>query len=366
MNKLKVIQLLPELNIGGVERGTKDFSQALVEKGHESIVISNGGLFKKDIEKDGARHIKLPIHKKSLFSLFLSKKLESIYKTEKPDIVHVRSRMPAWINYYAFKKLSKKPILVSTFHGLYSTPMYSQVMSRVDHMIAISKTVKEYIINTYNIKDEKISVIPRGCDMNHFNKDDVSDKWINAWYREFPQTKNKIILTLPTRISKWKGVDNFIELISKLDGDIFHGLIVGPTSKSKIRYLNSLKKKIQDLGLYQHITFTGSRNDISNIYKISDIVFNLSIEPEPFGRTTIEAISCGAKFVGWNHGGTQEVLEELFPDGLVELGDINALKEKVIKVSDKHHPFPKENVFTSNRMIDETINLYHQLISKES
>ena len=78
MNKLKVIQLLPELNIGGVERGTKDFSQALVEKGHESIVISNGGLFKKDIEKDGARHIKLPIHKKSLFSLFLSKKLESI------------------------------------------------------------------------------------------------------------------------------------------------------------------------------------------------------------------------------------------------------------------------------------------------
>ena len=77
MNKLKVIQLLPELNIGGVERGTKDFSQALVEKGHESIVISNGGLFKKDIEKDGATHIKLPIHKKSLFSLFLSKKLES-------------------------------------------------------------------------------------------------------------------------------------------------------------------------------------------------------------------------------------------------------------------------------------------------
>ena len=144
MSKLKVIQLLPELNIGGVERGTKDFSSALVQRGHESIVISNGGLFEHDIVKDGARHIKIPIHKKSLFSLLLFKKLLTVYEEEKPDIVHVRSRMPAWINFYAFKGLIKKPILISTFHGLYSTPAYSQVMSKVDHMIAISNTAVSY------------------------------------------------------------------------------------------------------------------------------------------------------------------------------------------------------------------------------
>ena len=125
MNNLKVIQLLPELNIGGIERGTKDFSKFLVENGHESIVISNGGIYKKDIVNHGAKHISLPIHKKSLFSYFLSNKLKTIYEKEKPDIVHIRSRMPAWINYFAFKKLTKKPILVSTFHGLYSTPLYS-------------------------------------------------------------------------------------------------------------------------------------------------------------------------------------------------------------------------------------------------
>ena len=365
MNKLKVIQLLPELNIGGVERGTKDFSSALVQRGHESIVISNGGLFEHDIVKDGARHIKIPIHKKSLFSLLLSKKLRTVYEEEKPDIVHVRSRMPAWINFYAFKRLIKKPILISTFHGLYSTPVYSKVMSKVDHMIAISNTVKEYIKNTYNVSNDKISVIPRGCDMDHFNKDQVDNDWINEWFREFPQTKNKIILTLPTRISKWKGVDNFVELISRMDGNVFHGLVVGPTSNSKLRYLNSLKKKISELGINKSITFTGSRNDISNIYKISDIVFNLSIDPEPFGRTTIEAISCGAKFIGWDHGGTKEILEELFPNGLVPLGNINALEEKVIKVSDKNYLTPKENVFTSERMINETINLYHQLLNTE-
>ena len=151
MSNLKVIQLLPELNIGGVERGTKDFSKALIEKGHKSIVISNGGIFENDIVENGGKHIKLPVHKKSLFSFFLSKKLKKIYEHEKPDIVHVRSRMPAWINYFAIKKLTYKPILISTFHGLYSTPLYSQIMSKVDHTIAISKTVKNYIISTYKI-----------------------------------------------------------------------------------------------------------------------------------------------------------------------------------------------------------------------
>ena len=365
MSKLKVIQLLPELNFGGVERGTKDMSNALISEGHKSIVISNGGIFEKDIIDNGAKHISLPIHKKSIFSLFLAKSLRRIYEDEKPDIIHVRSRIPAWINFFACRKLLKKPILISTFHGLYSKPIYSQIMTRVDHTIAISKTVKDYILNTYKFPENKISIIPRGCDMFYFNKNDVKPEWLNRWYKEYPQTMNKIILTLPTRITKWKGVDNFIELISRLDGNTFHGLIVGPTSKSKLRYLKSLKNKIRKLGINDNVTFTDSRNDINNIYKISDITFNLSIQPEPFGRTTIEAISCGSKFIGWDHGGTKEILEELYPDGLVKLGDIDSLKEKVIEISDKNYFLPKENIFTLNRMIDETIQLYGQLVDKD-
>jgi glycosyltransferase involved in cell wall biosynthesis len=361
MNNLKVIQLLPELNIGGVERGTKDFSKFLVENGHESIVISNGGIFEKDIVNHGARHFSLPIHKKSLFSFFLSNKLKTIYESEKPDIVHVRSRMPAWINYFAFKKLTKKPVLVSTFHGLYSTPIYSQVMSKVDHMIAISNTVKNYILDTYDVSENKITTIPRGCEEEVFNQDVLSDSWLNNWYKEYPQTKDKIILTLPTRISAWKGVDSFIELISMLDANRFHGLVVGPTSKSKQRYFNNLKDKISALGLSTQLTFTGSRNDIVNIYKLSDVVFNLSIKPEPFGRTTVEAISCGSKVVGWNHGGTKEILEDLYPSGLVALNDINKLKDKVLEVSKPDYPYPSRNTFTSKKMTENTLKLYYQL-----
>ena len=365
MSNLKIIQLLPELNIGGVERGTKDFSKVLIDQGHKSIVISNGGIFEKDIINDGGKHIRLPVHKKNLSSLFLSKQLKLIYEDEMPDIVHVRSRMPAWINFLAFKKMPIKPILVSTFHGLYSTPIYSKVMAKVDHTIAISNTVRNYIIDTYKVSESMITTIPRGCDPKTFNKESASDDWIARWYEEYPQTSNKIILTLPTRISKWKGVDSFIDLVAKLDGERFHGLIVGPTSKSKKRYLEHLQQKVSKLGINKNITFTGSRNDIKNIYKISDIVFNLSIKPEPFGRTTIEAISSGSKVIGWDHGGTKEILEELFPAGLVTLNNINDLKEKVIVIANKDHPHPKENIFTSDRMTQSTIDLYHQLLNKD-
>ena len=366
MSKLKVVQLLPELNIGGVERGTKDFSEALVQRGHKSIVISNGGLFEQDIINAGGIHLKLPIHKKNPISFLQAKELARIYKEYEPDIVHVRSRMPAWINYYAFKKLDKKPILVSTFHGLYSTPIYSKVMAKVDHTIAISKTVRDYIKNTYSVEDKNITIIPRGCDPLLFNKIKPNINWLNDWYEEFPQTENKIILTLPTRISQWKGVDSFIDLIANINNDAFHALVVGPTSKKKEKYLNDLQSKIKDKGLDSLITFTGSRNDISNIYKISDIVYNLSIKPEPFGRTTIEAIASGSKVIGWNHGGTKEILEELYPDGLVELNDIAQLKQQTLIISKENYAKPKENTFLSTKLIDSTIQLYQDLLKDSS
>ena len=125
--------------------------------------------------------------------------------------------------------------------------MYSQIMSKVDHIIAISDTVKNYIIDTYKVAEDKITTIPRGCDLEVFNQDAIQPEWVSKWYEEFPETKNKIILTLPTRISKWKGVDSFIELISRLDKNKFHGLVVGPTSKSKERYLKTFEKFGYDL-----------------------------------------------------------------------------------------------------------------------
>ena len=359
---MKVLQILPQLNIGGVERGTLDLSKALIQNGHDAFVISGGGILVNELEKSGATHYEMPVHIKSLKTLFLAKKLSEKILSINPDIVHVRSRMPAWINYRAFKKLQNKPVLVSTFHGLYSFPIYSKVMSFVDHTIAISNTVESYIIQNYDLEKKDITIIPRGCDPNTFNNVSIDPKEKDDLLNEFPQIKGKKVLTIPGRITKWKGIAEFIQLMSLLDNS-YHGLVVGPTAKSKKRYFNKLLEKVSSLNLDNRITFTGSRRDISNIYKISDIVYNLSQTPEPFGRTMIEAIACGTKVVGWNHGGASEILKKLFPQGLVDLDEMEKLRDTTVTIANTSST-PSENTFTAKRMTDSTIDLYNKLLKK--
>lgn len=362
---MKILQILPELNIGGVERGVCDLSKALVEQGHQSFVISNGGKLESSLVASGGKHISMPVHIKRFKTLKLAKELYEVILDVNPDIIHVRSRMPAWVTYHALKKFkNNKPVHVSTFHGLYSFPIYSKVMANVDHIISISNTVEDYIKTTYKVPDEKITVIPRGCDLSEFNQEPLDQSWKDEWYKEFPQTLNKKIIMLPARITKWKGVDDFIDLINLINDETIHGIVVGPVSKSKQKFFKKLQSKVQKLNLETKITFCGSRSDIVNVYKFADIVYNLSKTPEPFGRTTIEAASVGTKIMGWDHGGTKEILSELFPDGLVKLDDIQALKEKTLELLSDDDKKPKPNTFTSERMINSTLEVYRSLLEQ--
>ena len=362
---MKILQILPELNIGGVERGVCDLSKALVEQGHQSFVISNGGKLESSLVASGGKHISMPVHIKRFKTLKLAKELYEVILDVNPDIIHVRSRMPAWVTYHALKKFkNNKPVHVSTFHGLYSFPIYSKVMANVDHIISISNTVEDYIKTTYKVLDEKITVIPRGCDLSEFNQEPLDQSWKDEWYKEFPQTLNKKIIMLPARITKWKGVDDFIDLINLINDESIHGIVVGPVSKSKQKFFKKLQSKVQKLNLETKITFCGSRSDIVNVYKFADIVYNLSKTPEPFGRTTIEAASVGTKIMGWDHGGTKEILSELFPDGLVKLDDIQALKEKTLELLSDDDKKPKPNTFTSERMINSTLEVYRSLLEQ--
>ena len=362
---MKILQILPELNIGGVERGVCDLSKALVEQGHQSFVISNGGKLESSLVASGGKHISMPVHIKRFKTLKLAKELYEVILDVNPDIIHVRSRMPAWVMYHALKKFkNNKPVHVSTFHGLYSFPIYSKVMANVDHIISISNTVEDYIKTTYKVPDEKITVIPRGCDLSEFNQEPLDQSWKDEWYKEFPQTLNKKIIMLPARITKWKGVDDFINLINLINDETIHGIVVGPVSKSKQKFFKKLQSKVQKLNLETKITFCGSRSDIVNVYKFADIVYNLSKTPEPFGRTTIEAASVGTKIMGWDHGGTKEILSELFPDGLVKLDDIQALKEKTLELLSDDDKKPKPNTFTSERMINSTLEVYRSLLEQ--
>ena len=364
---MRILQLLPELKVGGVERGTVDLSDHLVKLGHDSAVISAGGQLVNVLSDHGAKHYKLPIAKKNIRALSQINNLKKIYLEFQPDIVHIRSRFPAWINYFALKNFSdKKPIVVSTFHGLYSKPFYSKSMSYADEIIAISHTVKDYILENYSVDTSNLHLIYRGCDLQEFNTTPLTQEWKEAWFNEFPQTRNKTILNLPGRITSWKGIESFIDLFSQLDTSRFHGIIPGPVASNKKNYFNSLTKLIKQKGLADHLSFCGARSDIAMVYKISDIVMNLSSKPEPFGRTIIEAAACGSHVMGWDRGGVKESIQSINPDGLVEYGNIGMLAQQIEKVLTSPPPESIPEQFTKEHLASSTINVYELALNRAS
>jgi len=369
--KLTVLQVLPELNSGGVERGTIELAEKLVEEGHRSIVISNGGSLVKNLTATGSEHIQLPVHKKSFLSFFQVKPLVRHIDLIQPDIIHVRSRLPAWLIRYALKKCryKNKIKLISTVHGLYSVNRYSQIMTRADHIIAVSNTVKGYILKNYpEVNENKITVIFRGVDSNKFNPSiKRSKKWLKQWQQDFPTTKDKRILTLPGRVTRLKGHQEFLKLIAKLKSQkiSIHGLIVGDIHQSKQSYFEEIKQQIKKLDIEEMISFTGLREDIAEIYQYSDIVYSLSSKPESFGRTVLEPLVMGKMVLGWSHGGVGEILEAIYPQGQVPLGNSDLLYQKTLALLENSDLPAKENPFTQERMFNSTLNLYQNVVEND-
>jgi glycosyltransferase involved in cell wall biosynthesis len=209
-------------------------------------------------------------------------------------------------------------------------------------------------------------LIYRGCDLQEFNKLPLSQEWKEAWFAEFPETKNKIILNLPGRITSWKGIESFIDLFSNIDTSRFHGIIPGPVAHNKRNYFSYLQKLIKQKNLTDHLTFCGARSDIAEVYKISDIVMNLSSKPEPFGRTIIEAAACGSHVIGWNRGGVKESINSINPVGLVDYGNVEMLVKQIDQVLATSPPEFIPEQFTKESLVNATMNVYELALSKAS
>ena len=244
---MKVVQILPELNAGGVERGTLEVGKYLVDQGHESIVISNGGRLVAQLEAEGSRHITLPVHKKRLSSLKQVKVLRRLFEEERPDILHLRSRLPAWLAYLAWRKMDPKtrPRLVTTVHGFYSVNAYSKIMTRGEQVICVSNSVKDYVQKNYpDVPEDKLTVIHRGVDPVIFPYGfKPTPEWLEIWHQQYPQLEGKYVVTLPGRITRWKGQLDFIKVIAGLkEKEIpVHGLIVGEPHPKKLEFLEEVK-----------------------------------------------------------------------------------------------------------------------------
>ncbi len=363
---LTVVQILPALASGGVERGTLEVGAYLAAKGHRSIVISAGGRMVKQLEEQGSEHITWPIGKKSLLTLKLVNRLRQFLAKERVDILHVRSRFPAWIAYLAWREMNPKtrPALVTTVHGPYSVSPYSEVMTKGERVIVISEMIRDYVIKHYQVNQDRLRLIYRGVDDEDFSYGYKPKKaWLKKWYQQYPHTKDKALLVLPARITKWKGQTDFIDLVAQLKkhDNNFHALIVGEVKKGKAAYLKKLTKKVGQLGLTESITFTGHRDDLKEIMAISKIVYSLSLEPEAFGRTTIEALTLGVPVIGYAHGGVSEQLAALLPEGLVEVG--NVAEATMLTLSWLHQPpkVAKNALFSLSQMLEKTLAVYQEL-----
>lgn len=370
---MKVMQLLPALNSGGVERGTLDLARMLALAGHESIVVSCGGSLVPRLESEGSRHFTLPIHKKSLSSLLQVRPLRQLIQQESPDVLHVRSRVPAWLTFLAWRKLAanSRPRLISTAHGLYSVNRYSAIMASSEQVIAISECVNNYLQSNYEAYLQRPpEIIYRGVDTDEFNPNiPLPTGWRESIEQEFPNLRGKRWLLLPGRLTRWKGQEDFIDLIQRLSfnhSDI-HGIILGGAEPNKSHYEEELKRQVKEKGVESHLTFVGHRSDIRHWYKESSLVYNLSKRPEPFGRTVIESVAMETPVIGYNVGGPAESLRICFPQGLVEQDDTEGLYNRTqVLLSDPKQKVSLSEDFTLRRQAEHTIEVYKAMIKESS
>ncbi|MDK9559579.1 glycosyltransferase family 4 protein [Marinobacter sp. M216] len=366
---MRILQALPALYSGGVERGTVEFASDLVKRGHESFVVSKGGPMAEQLRGQGSTHIFMPIHRKSPTSFGQILPMRRLLLELKPDVIHVRSRMPAWIIHLALRSMAphQRPAVVSTFHGMYSVNPYSAIMTRADHLIAVSRCVREYVLDNYPVPEHKLTVIQRGVDINAFRQRELSPQWLQRWFRQYPQLAGKKVIMMPGRISRWKGQMDFLAMMAKLvrHRPDCHGIIVGGTEPGKERFLEQLERERSRLELTDKVSFLGQRNDMTTLYLLADVVCHMSTKPEPFGRTVTEALASGTPVAGYNRGGAAETLQACFQAGLVTPDDTTAFAETVLRLLDSgKSAIEIPHRFHLEAQTESTLKIYEQVLER--
>ncbi len=331
---LTVVQLLPALSSGGVERSTIEISAALVAAGHRAIVVSAGGRLLPALTATGAEHVTFDIGRKSLRTLRHVRTLRALFKREAVDIVHARSRLPAWLGWLALRALpaASRPHFVTTMHGLNSPSRYSAVMARGERVICVSRTVRDYLLTHYPRTDpDRLRVIPRGIDPAQFPPAPQPDRESRARVAALhPQLAGDgPLLLLPGRGTRLKGHADAIALLASLrrDGRDARLWMPGAREAGRAAYIAELEREAAQAGVADALAITPATSAIADAYAASDLVLQLSRKPEAFGRTVIEALSSGRAVLGWAHGGAGELLAELQPDGAVPPFDASALAD---------------------------------------
>lgn len=361
---MKIVQLLPELNEGGVERGTVELNREMVKNGYESVVISAGGVQAEQIAIDGGVHIPFDVCSKNpLTALTRVYRLRRLLDKLQPDIIHARSRVPAWLTYLANKKL--KIPFVTTVHGLNSVNKYSEVMTFGDRVITVSEVVCDYIVKNYGVPIDKVRVIQRGADISQFDPQKIDKDFVRQFIEQHG-LDGRYIVSSVGRVTWLKDYETFIRAIAQLREQIpnISGLIVGGTREDKQDYLDSLKALAKEQGVENQIIFTGSQKDIAEIYHLSHLVVNASLKMGNIGRTVVEALAMDTPVIATTYEGLNNLVVDDINGYLIENQNPADLVDKILHAYSADFTGIREQLnpeYTLTTMIEKTLAVYQEL-----
>ena len=380
LDSVTILQVLPAMGAGGgVERGTVEIADAITAQGGRALVVSNGGDGAHELKRAGAEHIKLPVHSKNPLVMYANiQRLADLMKAEGVDIIHARSRAPAWSAYFAAKR-SGIP-LVTTFHGTYGAGnalkrRYNSVMARGERVIAISRFIGGHLHKNYGAPANKIHIIHRGVNLDRFDPAKVTAERVTVLASDWRLEDGLPVVMLPGRLTRWKGQTMFIEAIAKLNRRDIRCLLVGG-DQGRAEYRQELENLVNSHGLGEIVRIVDHCDDMPAAYMLTDVVVSASTDPEAFGRILIEAQALGRPIVASNHGGAQETVIEgetgwLFPpgdvDALATLLDqvLNLSGEDRAVLSDKAIANAREN-FSKQAMCDKTLDVYREILREKA
>ena len=380
----RILQIIPNMEIGGAERTVLEITSFLKDKEFSSLVLTSGGKLIGELEKENIEVIKLKIDKKNPYSIIKNFFLFiKIFREKKIDLVHVRSRAPAWSAIFAAKKIGI-PVL-TTWHGHVSNSsfikkIYNSIMLKGDAVIANSAYTAERISKIYNIDLNKIDIISRGVNVESFEGSKFSNTEISNMKKIWSVDDNKIIILFPARLTRWKGHLVTIEAINLLKKEKFFDHVIFLFAGEKAgaeNYIKKLNSIITKFKLQENIKLVERIENMPLAYHASDVVLSPSIEPEPFGRIPIEAQAAGKTIIASDHGAVKDTIKNgnNFTGFKVKPNDPQALsiaiKQSIImdkKDLTKMHERAISNVknnFSLENMCKKTLEVYKRLLISE-
>lgn len=372
-----VLQVLPELETGGVEVGTIEIASELQRLGIKNFVASQGGRMVHDLEKIKVENLTLPLKTKNIFKMRANAdKLAEFIKKNGINIVHARSRAPAWSAYWAAQKAGVH--FMTTFHGTYGLgpwgikKAYNKVMTFGEKIIAISEHIKSHILKNYKCDENKIRLVHRCADIARFSPDAVTPERMINKIKEYNIAEDKPVLLLPGRVTRWKGQHILIEALHLMKNQNYYCIITGD-NQGRQKYLDYLEKLVRKYNLQDRVGFFGRYNDVPALMMVSNVVLSTAIEPEAFGRISVEGQAMGKIVIASNIGGSVETIIDGVSGKLYQFDDPQALanaldwalelpEKEAVKISKAAIKNVKEN-FTKQIMCDKTVKVYKEIIN---